>query len=85
MKKLMGAHDGHKGLVWHGIGHHHEDNALVPDAETAVIRRVSADKAVIDVTTARMHPGMVMVTTDLPAHPDTRTGKDFVVMATETS
>jgi hypothetical protein len=27
-----------------------------------------------------MKPGMVLVTTDLPATPDTRTGKDFVVM-----
>ena len=82
---LMDAHDGHKGLVWHGLGHHHEDGVNVPDAETAVIRRVSADRTVIDAMTARMHPGMVMVTTDLPAHPDTRSGKDFVVMATQTS
>jgi hypothetical protein len=27
-----------------------------------------------------MAPGMVMLTTDLPMTPDTRTGKDFVVM-----
>lgn len=82
---LMDAHDGHKGMVWHGMGHHPDDNVNVPDAETAVIRRISADKAVINAMTARMHPGMVLVTTDLPAHPDTRSGKDFVVMATETS
>lgn len=82
---LMDAHDGHKGLVWHGLGHHHEDGVNVPDAETAVIRRISADRKVIDAMSARMHPGMVLVTTDLPAHPDTRSNKDFVVMATETS
>ncbi|WP_417584254.1 L,D-transpeptidase [Pelagibacterium sp.] len=28
-----------------------------------------------------MHPGMTFVTTDLPLHPDTRTGADFVIMA----
>jgi hypothetical protein len=30
---------------------------------------------------ARMHPGMVLVMTDLPAHADTRTGSDFVIMS----
>ncbi|MGD9785214.1 MAG: L,D-transpeptidase [Hyphomicrobiaceae bacterium] len=82
---LMDAHDGHKGLVWHGLAHHHEEGVDVPDAETALIRRVSAEAAVINEMKARMHPGMVLVTTDLPAHPDARTGKDFVVMATEMS
>jgi hypothetical protein len=28
----------------------------------------------------RMHIGLVLVTTDLPSAPDTRTGKDFVVL-----
>jgi hypothetical protein len=32
-----------------------------------------------------MHPGMVLVTTELPAHPDTRTGDDFVLMNSEQS
>ncbi len=82
---LMDAHDGHKGMVWHGLGHHSDQGVDVPDAETALIRRISADKAVIAAMTARMHSGMVLVTTDLPTHPDTRTNKDFVVMTTETS
>ena len=30
---------------------------------------------------ALMHPGLVMTLTDLPAHPDTRSGRDFVVVA----
>jgi hypothetical protein len=33
-------------------------------------------KAIAD----RMHPGMVLITTELPSHPDTRSGEDFVLM-----
>ena len=29
----------------------------------------------------KMHPGMTVVLTDAPLHPDTRTGKDFVIMS----
>jgi hypothetical protein len=29
----------------------------------------------------RMHPGMIFIVTDLPLHPDRRSGSDFVVMA----
>jgi len=32
---------------------------------------------------AKMHAGMVMVLTRAPLHPDSRTGRDFVVMAAE--
>ena len=46
----------------------------------ALIRRIHADDKVLAVMRTRMAPGMVMVTTDLPMTPDTRTGKDFVVM-----
>jgi hypothetical protein len=35
--------------------------------------------------TGYMHPGMTLVTTDLPAHPDARSGKDFVVISQEIS
>jgi hypothetical protein len=35
---------------------------------------------VLDAINKRMKPGMVFITTDRPATPDTRTGKDFVVM-----
>ena len=82
---LIGAHDGQKGLLWHGIGHHHESSISTAGSEAAVIRRISSDKPVIEAMTQRMHPGMVLVTTDLPAHPDTRSAKDFVVMSVETS
>jgi hypothetical protein len=82
---LLDVHDGQQGLVWHGIGHHHEAGIAAPDSDAAVIRRVSSDKPVIEAMSQRMHPGMVLMTTDLPAHPDTRSAKDFVIMNVETS
>lgn len=28
-----------------------------------------------------LHPGLVLVVTDAPLHPDRRSGKDFVIMS----
>jgi hypothetical protein len=82
---LVDAHDGHQGLVWNGMGHQTTPGLGAPVSEAGVIRRITADRPVIEAMTQRMHPGMVLVTTDLPSHPDTRSNKDFVVMSTETS
>jgi hypothetical protein len=71
--------------MWQGVGYSNGSGVKAPVSETAVIQRITADQPVIEVMKQRMHPGMVLVTTDLPASPDTRTGKDFVVMATEIS
>jgi hypothetical protein len=30
-----------------------------------------------------MHPSMLLITKELPAHPDTRTGDDFVLKNTD--
>jgi hypothetical protein len=68
-----------KGLVWHAVTYGEEGAKPVSDPD-ALIRRIHADDKVLDVMRQRMTPGMVMVTTDLPMTPDTRTGKDFVVM-----
>lgn len=67
------------GLSWHGIGHSAEDQAAA--SEVSVLERVLADQSLQDAVHDRMHPGMVFITTDLPAHPDTRSGRDFVVMS----
>ncbi len=77
---LSSGHDGRKGLAWHAVGHHPSDGKAVVQPEENVILRLSAEPKVIEAVKARMHPGMVMVLTDLPAHPDTRSGRDFVVM-----
>ena len=77
---LSGTDDGRQGLAWHAIGYTSAtDGALAPSDE-GVIKRISGDPSVIEAMKARMHQGLVLVLTDLPAHPDTRTGKDFVIL-----
>ena len=46
----------------------------------AVVARLQADAAFQTAMRKRMHPGMVMVVTDNPLHPDRRSGTDFVIM-----
>ncbi len=50
---------------------------------TAVVERITPPQDVQAAIDERMKPGMVFVTTDLPASADTRSGKDFVVMDAE--
>jgi len=76
---LQGAHDGQRGLAWHGISHH-VDPAFPHNREEDLINRLTADASFVKQMQARMHPGMVMIVSDLPLHPDSRSGKDFVIM-----
>jgi hypothetical protein len=79
---LQGAHEGQKGLAWHGISHH-TDPAFPHNPEENLINRITADTSFVKQMQPRMHPGMVMIVTDLPTHADTRSGEDFVVMTTD--
>jgi len=67
------------GFTWHASGF---DNARrgAGKPATSVVERVTPPQNVLDAIHERMKPGMVFVTTDRPATPETRTGKDFVVM-----
>jgi len=76
---LKGVHDGKKGLIWHGISHH-EDPAYPHRPEEAVAHRLIAEKSFVQIMKQHVHPGMVMIVTDVPLHPDRRTGSDFVIM-----
>lgn len=78
---LSKAHHGQRGLEWLAIGHHHESTSDVVSPEAGIIRRIGGDQKIIDAMTRRMHLGMMLVVTDLPAHPDTRSGQDFVIMS----
>ena len=49
--------------------------------EVATIGRIRADRNTVEAMRARMNPGTVLMTVDLPLSADTRTGKDFVIMA----
>jgi hypothetical protein len=80
---LKGAHEGAKGLAWQAIGHHEQAGITLPwgqGTEESVVTRLQADAAFQGALRKRMHPGMVMVVTDNPLHPDRRSGTDFVIM-----
>jgi hypothetical protein len=80
---LKGAHEGAQGLAWQAIGHHEQTGFTLPwgqATEESVVTRLQADAAFQAAMRKRMHPGMVMVVTDNPLHPDRRSGTDFVIM-----
>lgn len=78
---LNGADQNSRGMHWSAITHHHEDATLAPNQD--VIQRLRADPSFNAAMQARMHPGMTMVLTDAPLSPDSRSGKDFVIVTTE--
>jgi hypothetical protein len=67
------------GSTWEGMGFHAEPS--VPMApNTHVLQRIDGAPEVMDAIRARIKPGTVLVTTDLPATPETRSGTGFTVM-----
>lgn len=78
---LNQAHEGTRGMMWQGVSHH-EDPAYPHNKEENIINRVSADDAFLLEMKKRLHPGMVLIITDVSLHPDRRSGTDFVIMDT---
>ncbi len=76
---LSGAHGAGKGLAWQGISHH-SDPTFPGKPEENIINRINADTAFVNRMRQSMHPGMILIVTDLPLHPDRRTQSDFVIM-----
>jgi len=68
-----------KRSTWQGMGFHAEVNGAVAPG-TAVLERIDAAPDVMNTIRARIKPGTVLVTTDLPATEGTRSGNDFTVM-----
>lgn len=66
-------------LVWSGITHH-PDPSRPLSPEEAVLTRLSIPEDVAAELRPRMHIGMTMIVSDLPASPDRRSGTDFVIM-----
>ena len=69
-----------RGMEWHAIGFHPQSTSDLAEPDEDVIKRLGAEPDVINAVKQRMHPGMVLVITDLPAHPDTHTATDFVIV-----
>ena len=80
---LTGAHDGKKGMAWQAIGHHDSAGVTPRVPSEAIVKRIRAEQAMLNVIQDRMHPGMLLITTELPASPESRSGDDFVLMNTE--
>jgi hypothetical protein len=77
---LQGADDGAQGMKWVAITHNTDEDGLFQPEERA-LGRLTADDAFITGLKAKMHPGMVMILTDAPLSPNTKTGEDFVIMS----
>jgi hypothetical protein len=60
---------------------HHHDPGQPAAPEEALLQRMTTEPSFMAQVNARMHPGMLLVVTDLATSPDRRTGSDFVVMA----
>ncbi len=78
---LNQAHEGTRGMFWQGISHH-EDPAYPHNRGEDIIKRIGADDAYLVEMQKRLHPGVVLIVTDVSLHPDRRSGKDFVIMDT---
>jgi hypothetical protein len=75
---LQGPDAGIQGMKWVAITHNAGADA---SPETNALGRLTADTAFIEQMKQKMHPGMVMILTDAPLAPDTKSGKDFVIMS----
>ena len=78
---LQGFDSGRKTFDWLavGMGTGHEDNVR-QQRELAATSRLTIPPETYQVISENLHPGSAFMVTDLPAHPDTRTGTDFVIM-----
>lgn len=76
---LRGPHNGSQGMSWSAIGH--SDPTGANEAPAGLLQRLRSDDNFVAKLREKMHPGMVVVLTDAPLHPDTRSGKDFVIMS----
>ena len=68
------------GMKWVAITHNTDEDGFFQPEERA-LGRLQAETAFVAKLNATMHPGMVMILTDAPLSPDTKSGKDFVIMS----
>jgi hypothetical protein len=77
---LDNAHDGTKGLRWIAISHNSDAGGFFQPEERAIARLRADDRFLARMRSA-LHPGAVLIVTDAPLSPDSRSGKDFVIMS----
>jgi hypothetical protein len=68
------------GLHWTGLTHHPDPaHPLWPEVQVLNRLRVPAEFSTL--LARKLHPGLVMVVSDLAATPDRQSGRDFVIMS----
>jgi len=70
------------GFTWQATGYSTGKKGAAKPS-TSVVERITPPPDVQAAIDERMKPGMVFVTTDQPATPDTRSGKDFTLVNLE--
>jgi hypothetical protein len=79
---ILAGSDG-SGLTWHEFTYAATAGAVISGPDADLLRRITGDTAVIEAMKERMHPGMVLVTTDEPITPDTFTGGGFSILTSD--
>jgi hypothetical protein len=69
-----------QGLVWHVTSHSATPGAAINVADSNLIQRISGEPVVVEAMKARMHPGMVLITTDQPISAATRSATGFSII-----
>lgn len=77
---LDSTHDDVKGLRWVAISHNSDADGFFQPEERAIARLTADDRFFARMRPA-LHPGAVLIVTDAPLSPDSRSGKDFVIMS----
>ncbi len=69
-----------QGMRWIAFANSDEDAGTV-SAASGIISRISADPPFVATMQKVLHPGAILILTDAPLAPDSRSGKDFVIMS----
>lgn len=73
---LRGASESAKGMHWDALTF---DDVGQDGMQN--LSRVKTDPEFSEIIKQHVHPGMIFVCTDLPLHPNSRTGRDFVILS----
>lgn len=72
------ARDGRK-WAWHAIAHHNLSGSPEPSTDE-LLSAIRIENAFSRRIAERVHPGSIMIVTEVPLHPDRRSAPDFVIM-----
>ena len=78
---LVGPHSDRRSLRWKAVSYSPSKTKLgLNDGDAVILSRLQPAPDMAKRIIELMHPGLVLTLTDLPAHPETRSARDFVVV-----